>query len=243
MQRPDVVLMGSLDASAQPGPGVMGYLTAVGTDGTGYRVLDAEHDIGPGGFDLAPDGQTIAYGGGSTGWLYRWDVGTEPFDPAAYGLAGPQGVHIGSPAWSPDGTKLAWIAGRGTQIGVALFDLQVGSGQFLYPYQPLGRDGWPPAPVWSPDGRWLALVSWAQNPAEQGVWVVRVDGQQQEARVLGPGSAPTWSPDGRWLVFDHTPESGEAGIWVAAAGTWGMFRIGLPPEAHLVDWIDPPQHY
>jgi len=243
MQRLDVVLMGSLDVDAERGPGVMGYLTIADAGGTGPRVLDAENDIGPGGFDPSPDGKTIAYGGGSTGWLYRWDSGTEVFDPAAYGLTGSKGIGIGSPAWSPDGSKLAWIVQSGGQMGVGLFDLDAGSAQFLYPYEPLGRDGWPPAPAWSPDGRWLALVTWAQDPGEAGVWVVRVDGQQQEKYRLGQGSSPAWSPDDHWVVFDHVPEAGEPGIWVAEMGTWGLYRIGLPPEARLVGWVDPPQHY
>lgn len=83
-QRPDVVLFSSA-GDAQPGPGSMGYLSSVGLDGQNYQVLDAEHDVGLGGFAPSPDGQTIAYGDGSTGWLYRWG-GSELFDPWDYDL-------------------------------------------------------------------------------------------------------------------------------------------------------------
>lgn len=48
--RPGVVLFGSLERETERGPGVMGHPATVKVDGTSYRLLDVEHDIGPGGF-------------------------------------------------------------------------------------------------------------------------------------------------------------------------------------------------
>jgi plastocyanin len=221
----------------------MGYLATVNVDGTSYRLLDVEHDIGPGGFALSPDGQVIAYGGGNTGWLYRWGAGPEPFDPEPYGLIGTKGAQIGSPAWSPDGTRLAWVVSGGFatdgnhRIGIGVFDLEARTATLIHPYVPVGRGGWPPAPAWSPNGRWLALETWSHDPDEAGVWVVQVDGLGTEEHYLGSGSHPVWSPDGGQMAFYRIPQGGDPGIWVVESSMRELYPLGLPPDAVLVDWI------
>ena len=72
--RPDTVLFGSLPSELAPEPGWTGFLGVVGTEGDSYRILDDQHHIG-GPLAPSPDGQTIAYGGGSTAWLYHWETG------------------------------------------------------------------------------------------------------------------------------------------------------------------------
>jgi hypothetical protein len=220
----------------------MGFLAAADTTETAYRLLDPEHDIGPGGFALSPDGQTIAYGGGSTGWLYRWDAGIEPFDPASYGLVGTKGVHLGSPAWSPDGTKLAWVVAGGFagdggyRMGIGVFDLEARTAILIHPYVPVGVGAWPPAPAWSPDGRWLAFEAWAREPGQSGVRVVQVDGVGENGRYLGEGSRPVWSPSGEQMAFHHVSRGGERAIWVVESDKQALTRLGLPPDALLVGW-------
>ena len=222
--------------------GAVGYLAVVNTDGSEYRVLDDLHNLNsppaPG-----PDGKTIAYGSNAGGWLYRWDTGPQPFDPVEYGLDSIREIELGSPAWSPDGTKLAWvIAGDldsdgGFRWGIGVFDFIARTGQILHDLTPHGGDGWPPAPTWSPDGTWLAFEAWAGTANQAGVWVVRADGQGEETVHLG-GSHPVWSPDGHWLaVSDATPDG--PGHWMASAGSWNLLALDLPLDAQIVDWIDP----
>lgn len=239
--RPDVVLFSSLPQEIEPAPGMTGFLAAVGVDGSDYRVLDEQNHVG-GPPAPSPDGQTVAYGTGPVGWLYRWDTGTEPFDPAAYGLTGVSDLHIGNPSWSPNGTKLAWMVGgtfaleSGFQMGVGVFDLDSQTVQLLHLHQPVGGDGWPEAPAWSPDGKWLAFDSWDQDSDKAGVWVVPSDGQSQEAHHLG-GHSPVWSPDGRWLAYRRAPQSGEAYYSLAWVETWTFLQLDLPPDAYVVDWL------
>jgi len=248
--RPGVVLFSSRPQEILPETGVTGFLAVVGIDGHGYRVLDDQNYTG--GLPApSPNGQTIAYGSGSTGWLYRWETGPEVFDPADYGLPSYRDAHIGSPSWSPDGKKLAWIvsgafaADRSIQMGVVVFDLETRTAQLLHLYEPAFGDGWPAAPVWSPDGQWLAFTAWAQDPDEAGVWVVRADREQgKEYQSLFTeyhlgGSHPVWISNGRWLAFNRALQDGGTSSWATQVGTWGLIRLALPPDAYIVDWISP----
>jgi Tol biopolymer transport system component len=242
--RPEVVLFDSMARDTERGPGQLGYLTSVQTDGQGYRILDDEHDAGPGPFALSPDGETIAYGGGGKGWLYRWGSGPEPFDPVQYALTGAKGVQIGSPSWAPDGTQLAWIVGGGLgpdggyRMAIGVFNLESGTAHLLHPYIPAGRGGWPLPAVWSRDGKWLAYAVGAERSEESGVWAIRADGQQGQEHYLGYGGTPVWSPDGRWLAFFGFSDRGEPGLQLARVGTWELYWFMLHPDGYLMDWIE-----
>ncbi len=243
--RSDLIIFNSKPVDAEPGPGLMGYLTLASLTGDTYEILDPNHDTGPTQFDLSPDGQTIAYGGGDIGWLYRLDSGPEPFDPASYGLTGTKGVQLGSPAWSPDGTKIAWMVNGGfgdngeLLLGIGLFDLVNQTATLLHPYEPMGRGGWPFAPVWSPNGRWLAFAVGPVNLDEAGVWVARADGSKEEY-YFGYGGTPVWSPDGRWLAFNHIREDGVPEILAADTSTWQTRPVNLPfGDYFLIDWGNP----
>lgn len=128
----------------------------------------------------------------------------------------------------------------GWRIGIGVFDMKTRTASLLHSYEPVGRGGWPLAPAWSPDGRWLVFSVWAWDSAEAGAWVMRVDGQQEEEYHLGQCSTPIWSPDGRWLVCTSTPQGLGSGVWLVEVGRWGLRPLDLPVDAYLVDWLGPP---
>jgi TolB protein len=249
-QRPDLVLFGSAAEVENP-LAVRYHPTVVGLDGDGYQILDSEHAINVAGADgamaLSPDGRAIAYGAGQIGWFYRHGAdGPEPFYPRVYGLDVDEPFQIAQPAWSPDGTHLAWIvkggvteSGSSDWTGVAVFDLTARVARIVHQYESQGV-GWPPAPVWSPDGQWLAFID--SSPSEYaGLWVARV-GTAVEMQHLQVGGNPVWSPDGQWLAFQSmTSEVGPPTFYaLAEVGLWELDPLDIPVDGQgqLVAWVD-----
>lgn len=120
------------------------------------------------------------------------------------------GTRLNQPALSPDGQRIAAVlrevvAGggnlpRGAPAGRVHHDeerLTVmnadGSAQRV-----VGEPG-DRRPVWSPDGRSLAVAP-AGEPS-----IVIIDLDSDVRRVVTRGTAPAWSPDGQWLAFTRNP--------------------------------------
>ena len=229
----DEVLMLSAVAGASVGVGSQGYLTVIGVDGTGYRVLDADHPSA-GTPAVSPDGTWIAYGMGETGWLFGGELGPLPFDPADYGLVSLKGQQISHPAWSPDGTKIAWYwqgtLNVGPRRGVVIFDLVNRTYQMSALVEP-GTEYLPAAsPLWSPDGKWLAYLLEAKDAGDTGAWVMQADGAADLVVHLGTGALlpGAWSPDGMKLALSgRSGTDAPEGIWLARTADWSLSPVDL----------------
>jgi WD40 repeat protein len=104
-------------------------------------------------------------------------------------------------AFSPDAKHLAVIKrdldGDGQDVWT--FDVESGKSRAITSGGDLNS-----APVWSPDGRWIAYVSVRDN--RHGLYRKAADGSGQEERLYQHSSAQQvvltdWSPDGRFLCF------------------------------------------
>jgi Tol biopolymer transport system component len=227
--RPDWVLFGSWPLGNEKPD--TGSLSAARLDGTEYRILDTE---GESNTLPAPssDGHTIAYDRAGSAWLYDWDTGPKHLDPAKYGLSNIS--LIANPVWSPDGKSVAWEIGRDLgqvwQAGIAVFDLETKKGRLLHVDNILGGGDWLHAPVWSPDGQWLAFIGENQDETQQGVWIANLGGYEKKFIPLKRLRMPVWSLDGRWLA---------AGRTLYEVGTWQSQLLDLPPDAEVVAWINP----
>jgi len=101
-----------------------------------------------------------------------------------------------SPAWSPDGRKLAYVSFEKGRPSIWVQEVFTGRRQKVASYK--GING---APAWSPDGRKLALtLSKDGNPD-----IFVLDLSKRTVRPLTRHYAidtePAWSPDGRHIVF------------------------------------------
>src|SRR5262249_45119009 len=59
------------------------------------------------------------------------------------------------------------------------------------------------SPNWSPDGQYIAYVSWHDDVRE--IFVMNADGSNQRQLTHdGYDDAPVWSPDGQQILFGST---------------------------------------
>jgi TolB protein len=108
-----------------------------------------------------------------------------------------------SPAWSPDGRKLAYVSFETERP--AIYVQEVGTGQRAQIASFAGING---APAWSPDGRRLAMT--LSKDGQPDIYVMDVASRNLE-RITNNSSIdtePAWAPDGRSLIFTSDRSGG-----------------------------------
>lgn len=203
-------------------------------------------------WDFSPDGcrLLLTYTDGSTpNRLYS--VGIDGSDPRPMVSYTPSRVDerwgIWEPDWSPDGTRIAFTMQRTvgnnettTHTAYVRTDTGDDSAQF---YSVTGREF---SSTWSPDGAWLAYISYSERVAganvmatalptsepppgqtplpapmvnEADLWVVSADGEfkyQLTNFEVGSITQPRWSPDSELISFVWSPQNSSDMLWMIA---------------------------
>lgn len=117
-----------------------------------------------------------------------------------------------SPAWSPDGTRLAYVSFEAKKPVVYVHTLTTGRRQAVANFK-----GSNSAPAWSPDGRSLAVTLTRDGLSQ--IYLISADGSGSPRRLAtssGIDTEPAFSPDGRNIYF--TSDRG---------GSPQIYRIGV----------------
>ena len=156
--------------------------------------------------------------------------------PDASGLARltRDGTHNDSPAWSPDGRRIAFVSGLGRFD--TIWTMKADGRGMRRVTSPRGLDE---QPTWSPDGRRIAFVR-QLSPTTRGIYVIDADGTHLRALTQRDGDYqhPTWSPDGRLICFAYAknPKRDRYGLYAIGATGGGERKLSRDADA---DYRDP----
>jgi Tol biopolymer transport system component len=175
---------------------------------------------------VSPDGQTIAVAsrlGGSWGGIYLLNR----FGGGRTKLVG-HSTFDGSPAWSPDGTKLAFRSEVPTLDGnVGRIFVINRDGTGLRQLSPEPTDyGYDDGPAWSPDGTRVLY-------SHTGVLtVINADGTGLTSLGISGAGYPAWSPDGSRIAFEGVANQQQV-VFTANADGSNMRQLATPVQADL----------
>jgi len=107
-----------------------------------------------------------------------------------------QNQPIMSPAWSPDGSHLAYVSFETGHAVIYIQSLYTNQRKLL-----AGFSGTNSAPAWAPNGKQLAIVLTRDGSSQ--LYLIRPDGSDAR-RITFSGeidTEPNFSPDGQYLLF------------------------------------------
>jgi TolB protein len=221
-----------------------GALFTIRPDGTGVRqvtrprrgVIDQYPDWSPHGQRLVFHRMVPCTPGGSRDGLdgtcdriytVRPDgKGLKPLVPCAFDASRPYpdscvGAH--TPAWSADGSKIAFSYSLVNRNYVGSFNLQkaiwIVNADGADPHQLtqlMPGTSWDGGPQWSPDGSKIVFTRADLARKQDAVFTVEVrSGElfQVTPWALHAGGDPEWSPDGKWILLTTQPRDRATNVY------------------------------
>jgi Tol biopolymer transport system component len=146
------------------------------------------------------------------------------------------------PAWSPDGTRIAFERGFANHAGIYTMNAD---GSNLRSLTPRGLNG---QPSWSPDGKQITFGRYMPGN-EASIWIMNSDGSHLRRVTRNPlpkndgcdgcagqGSS-RFSPDGKRIVFTWVKGEQSSAIYVVGVNGKGLRQL-TPFTRAVADAID-----
>jgi dipeptidyl aminopeptidase/acylaminoacyl peptidase len=196
------------------------------------------------GFDLSPDGMRVAFAWNKTGeWqIYELEF-SSPSQPGDRGQGDIKQITSSSggklnPKYSLDGKHLAYaLDPDGSEsYHIVLHHLQANSHIDLTPNSAYAQQ---PNFVFSPDGRWIAILS--DEAGQFSLYIVSIETGERKLLldIHRPIWDAKWSPDGKWIAVEAEMEASDRGIFIVEVdgGKWVQIKMdGKPLNAEQPAW-------
>ncbi len=152
----------------------------------------------------------------------RWELWIQDLEGGRQVLSAPSN-YVSSPAFSPDGSKLAFSSREARAIEADLYIVDASGGGRRNLTHHRGIDT---SPTWSPTGRQIAFIS--DRAGAPALWVMDADGSNLRRLVTEGGhcDSPDWSPDGRHIAYSwQAPKQWKHDIYVVEAASGKIFQL------------------
>lgn len=138
-----------------------------------------------------------------------------------------------SPAWSPDGSKLAYVSFENGRPQIFIQDIYTTERQELTAFR--GING---SPAWSPDGNRMAMVLSKDGQPDIYVMDIESGDLQRVTNHWRIDTEPSWTPDGESLVFT-SERGGRAQQYLVELSSGDIRRITYDGESNLGGSVTP----
>ena len=193
----------------------------------------------------SPDGQWLAFTavgmGAALPDLYRVSLSNRDGDPEALERLTEDDVIESWPAWSPDGTRLVYVADSSklefsASVDLRIYNVEDGS------ITPLTDDGGAlieSAPDWSPDGQSVIFQAHTAESDVSDIYRVALDGLTPPEKLISSEAndiRPRYSPDGRYIVFS-SDRAGNWDVYIYDLVTRETYQLTTTPYTDIAnDW-------
>lgn len=172
------------------------------------------------------------------------DLFLQDFDPEKGPIGKPRQIFSthkatqGSPSFSPDGKKLAFVSNKDGSARIYIIDIPAPHVSLKQVKAKLisraNREN--SAPTWSPDGTKIAFCSMTQGSRQIWIYDCATDREYPLTQGGGHKENPTWAPNSLHLAFNSTGPSGSEIFLINLHQPQAVQITSGPGEKHFPSW-------